>query len=515
MTYSMESELQRRNTRAKHRTSDTPDVLGAAQGADPAELEKLLYEINLLRLEGHLFCFDPKKAARRGRMTFDFERAKQQPITITPNPLHGYPSVLAYRVLQAIMKKLTDYGIPRREVVSFSRRELIDMLGRRSYGGRDSKDLVRALMQLQGTQVTCALYEKEQKRWVTATFSVLQKVLLSGLRSQVETCAVYLEPWIVDSLNARHFACLNFERLRRLEPLGMALFKRLYYNFSLLFDGKNGDIRFTKNYGDICRTWLGGLRELRYKSNIEKDQLGRHLKMLRTVGLIRKYEIERNAKGDGFNLTFYPGTGFFRDYETFYTQAHQNQLQFRFAADRHTIQAPLELVEFFYKRLYGVERLDAQLVSPKETALAAELIEQHGLSGARDLIEFALEAAPTTGFSMKTFGAVRTYLGEWGAARERRAQARERLRKQAHDAAEERLREAYENERRKKGNVLIAELSEDARHALMAQATKAVRARHPNPSPVDSMLIRIESERMLLSQSGFPDFAAWRSRQVH
>lgn len=511
----MESELQRRNTRTKHRTSDAPEVVAAAQGADPAELEKLLYEINLLRLEGHLFCFDPKKAARRGRMTFDFERAKQQPITITPNPLHGYPSVLAYRVLQAIMKKLTDYGIPRREVVSFSRRELIDMLGRKSYGGRDSKDLVRALMQLQGTQVNCALYDKEQKRWVTATFSILQKVLFSGVRSQVETCAAYLEPWIVDSLNARHFACLNYERLRRLEPLGMALFKRLYYNFSLLFNGKNGEIRFTKDYGDICRTWLGGLRELKYRSEIEKDQLGRHLKMLRTVGLIRKYEIERNAKGDGFNLTFYPGTGFFRDYETFYVQAHQNQLQFRFATDRHTIQAPLELVALFYKRLYGMERLDVQLVAPKETALAAELIEQYGLAGARDLIEFALEQAPKTGFAMKTFGAVRTYLGEWGATRERRAQAQELRRQQSLDAAEEQLREAYEHERRKRATVLISELSEDARNALEARATKVVRARHPDPSLVDGMLIRIESERMLLTQAGFPDFATWRSRQIH
>jgi hypothetical protein len=77
----------------------------------------------------------------------------------------------------------------------------------------------------------------------------------------------------------------------------------------------------------------------------------------------------------------------------FYVQAHQNQLQFRFATDRHTIQAPLELVALFYKRLYGMERLDAQLVAPKETALAAELIEQYGLAGARDLIEFALEQA--------------------------------------------------------------------------------------------------------------------------
>jgi hypothetical protein len=58
-----------------------------------------------------------------------------------------------------------------------------------------------------------------------------------------------------------------------------------------------------------------------------------------------------------------------------------------------------------------MERLDAQLVAPKETALAAELIEQYGLAGARDLHRVALGQAPKTGFAMKTFGAVRTYLG--------------------------------------------------------------------------------------------------------
>jgi hypothetical protein len=118
-------------------------------------------------------------------------------------------------------------------------------------------------------------------------------------------------------------------------------------------------------------------------------------------------------------------------------------------------------------------------------------------------------------FAMKTFGAVRTYLGEWGATRERRAQAQELRRQQSLDAAEEQLREAYEHERRKRATVLISELSEDARNALEARATKVVRARHPDPSPVDGMLIRIESERMLLTQAGFPDFATWRSRQIH
>jgi ParB family transcriptional regulator, chromosome partitioning protein len=58
-----------------------------------------------------------------------------------------------------------------------------------------------------------------------------------------------------------------------------------------------------------------GLRELRYKSQIERDHLGAHLRQLRRVGLIRQYEIERNARGDG------PGVGFFSDYDPFYPRS--------------------------------------------------------------------------------------------------------------------------------------------------------------------------------------------------
>jgi hypothetical protein len=102
----------------------TPDL------ALPIEEERLFHEINLLRLEGYYFCLDPK-AAKRQRAKREFvERIKapedvlESPITIEPNPNYGYPSIVAYKVLQAIMKKLSEYGYPVSESVAFSQREL-------------------------------------------------------------------------------------------------------------------------------------------------------------------------------------------------------------------------------------------------------------------------------------------------------------------------------------------------------------------------------------------------------
>jgi hypothetical protein len=73
-----------------------------------SEEDRLFHEINLLRLEGYYFCLDPKAASRRKASEEFFERLKnreeiaQRPITISPHPSYGYPSVLAYKVLQAI-----------------------------------------------------------------------------------------------------------------------------------------------------------------------------------------------------------------------------------------------------------------------------------------------------------------------------------------------------------------------------------------------------------------------------
>ena len=64
----------------------------------PFELDRrLIEEINILKLEGSLFCFDPKEAKRRrGKLTLS--DARKQPVTININPEFGQPSVLAYKV---------------------------------------------------------------------------------------------------------------------------------------------------------------------------------------------------------------------------------------------------------------------------------------------------------------------------------------------------------------------------------------------------------------------------------
>src|SRR4051794_30299709 len=101
-------------------------------GSASRELDRrLMEEINILRLEGVLFCFDPREAKQHsGRLTL--QDALKNPVTIDINPNYGRPSVTAYKALQAIFLKVSEQGCTLTEngqchyggKVFFSQREL-------------------------------------------------------------------------------------------------------------------------------------------------------------------------------------------------------------------------------------------------------------------------------------------------------------------------------------------------------------------------------------------------------
>src|SRR5689334_22828817 len=114
------------------------------EAAHTSECDRLMEEINILRLEGALFCFDPRQAKRR-RGPLTLSEARERPVTIHTHPDFGQPSVLAYKVMQAIFLKMTEEGYPYPEVVSFSQRELARLVGRSGIGGNTSKQLFEAM----------------------------------------------------------------------------------------------------------------------------------------------------------------------------------------------------------------------------------------------------------------------------------------------------------------------------------------------------------------------------------
>ena len=102
------------------------------------QFDKLYMENTLLRVAGALFCHDPKRAATRiGEIEVN-RGVTDRRITIRPDPQLGQPGPLAHKVFVALIKKHSDYGRPIQSEVSFTKRELMRLAGRKDWGGADS-----------------------------------------------------------------------------------------------------------------------------------------------------------------------------------------------------------------------------------------------------------------------------------------------------------------------------------------------------------------------------------------
>src|SRR5205807_88439 len=185
------------------------------------------------------------------------------------------------------------------------------LVGRNSFGGANQQEFYNAIRQLRTTEAAYWFYNKVTGEWTNRNIQILNTDIWSGRENQITRCSVQLHPSIIESLNNRHAMCLNYARMEQLSPVGIALFKRIFFHFSNLYSLKRTkDFTYTKSYAAVCTTWLGGLKVLRYQSKILQEQLGRHLDALEQTTLIKDFDIEKNTKGDGFNLVFTPGEGF-------------------------------------------------------------------------------------------------------------------------------------------------------------------------------------------------------------
>jgi hypothetical protein len=392
---------------------------------------RLLEEINILKLEGSIFCFDPREAKRRtGKLEFDDIRkgAPDKKVQLLIDPAYGQPSVLAYKVLQAIFYKIGEEGVTFTEDgralyadrVAFTQRELARLAGRKGWGRATSIQLNDAVMQLQRTSVIASFFDKQSGRWGYGTMVIVPDALFSCRGDSISECLITLSPRIVDSLNRRHIATFNLIRLNGLSPIGLALYKQVFYNFSLLHDGKRAPstIRFKKDYEAICNEWLGRLKVLKHRAHIVKDQLGRHFDDLQVRRLVRKWEIEKNKEGTGFNITFWPGEAFFHDYELYYRERQRPRLKHLPSPELQAVQKPLELVARFHQAL-GHKRT---IFQDSETGYARELAERHSEHDVHDLIDYGLRKAADKGIKLAVFGGLKMFYEDWCTDHARRAQ---------------------------------------------------------------------------------------------
>jgi hypothetical protein len=486
--------------------------------------ERLFHEINLLRIEGYCFNFDPKSAAKRAGKHEFVELVKMpggavsKPITIEPHPSYGYPSTLAYKILQAVLKKLSDEGYELAESASFTQRELAKLVGRQNFGGADSKQFLRAVMQLNTTRIWCSFFDKKTGEWKVLTFTLFTEALFSGRKHQLRECVLTLHPRIVASLRNRHYFCVNYNRLTRLEPIGMALFKHLFFQMSGTYSKlKNPDLSYERNYEAICTTWLGGLKILRYKSEILKDQLGRHLQNLKRVKLIKSFDIVRND-GGGYKLVVKPGAGFFEDYDRYYGRYRQLPFPFKRAAEENSIKRPLELLSYFHKKRLGVDELAEQVFPEREVVFARELADKHPDALCREIVDYGLnKTRKQKGYEPQTLSGIRPFINEFfstKAEREHQAAERTALEEQRRkEAALERLKDAYDSFYHAEVKRAKEQLAPEELEAIDASLRAEFRERYPGMQFGMDLYISVGRNAMIQERFKIPTIEEWQGRE--
>jgi hypothetical protein len=250
---------------------------------------------------------------------------------------------------------------------------------------------------------------------------------------------------------------------------------------------------------------------LPYKSVILKDQLGKHLELLKHATLIKDFAIEKNSKGDGFNLVFTPGEGFFEDYERFYLKHLEIDQEYHNTEERKKQEQPLRLVEKFYQNLYHRSDLSGLVILDKEIEYAKTLLETYTSEEVTDLILYTLESAGQNKFSIRSFGGVKVYLNAWLAEKATRAKRAAREQQQAAQQRERRLMDQYEIWKQKEVTRLRETVPAEEIASWEDAETTQLMEEHQNPLSFP-VLVRVRIEARIEERFKIQSFEEWKAK---
>ena len=463
---------------------------------------------------GYLFCHDPRAAATHVEPITDIDKIAKRQVTIEPHPSYGQPGPADFKVFLAILKKLSDYGRPVPNKVYFSQQELARLTDR-AWGGKTGKEFIHSLYTLAHTRVTMPFYRNGKDEPTIANFSVPSEFTIQPRGRSIEACEVTIPEFIQRSLDDRFFSCLNYNRIRGIPTIQAALYIRLFHHFANLVEGgTRNSVQIRKRYDDICKEWLGGIAVRTHKSHIMRDQLGVHLDALVANKFLRSFSIDKTSAGDSFNITFLPGPGFHDDYNRFYKNRFQNELQFKFFEEQQNIGHPLELVRRFHEHRTG-EKITASHVTQAEQQYALTLIQELTFEGALAFVDYGVKRARTGNYAVNTLSGLKTYYSDFLRERDTLAKAQaaaaERVRlEQARAEAEE-----YEVYRRSEADRLFATAPAEVQQSIETAAVAEVKARGGFlGGSAGSLIVRLERDKIIDKRFTIPTLEEWAHRRT-
>ena len=466
---------------------------------------------------GVLFCHDPKRARSRTGKVEISRGVAEKGIAVRFDSEYAQPGPFAHKVAMAVIRKQSGFGRPAQKAISFSQRELIRMTGRKSMGGRQSEQLVLALKQIRYSHVLA--HFKQGERFIEHDFSIFNEVLIERRASPTDpivACTIVIADPIIQSLNDKHFTCLNHVLMQQLSTIGAAFYMRLFYHFATHYDGHHLDrIVFKKRYDDICSEWLGGITVLKHRSKILGEQMGTHLDQLVSLGFLRSYTLAPAESREGFVLTFRPGDQFKADYQTFYTRRSPGEVKFTFHDENREIGDPHRVTYLFMEKRTGRKPDATAFVSSKDVQTAKEILSHLSIEQVPEFLDYALAEAGKTRFDLQTLGGVRQYIHGYLQARDRRRSNKATADAKKSEERETQLRLDYDQYRRDAAQRLFDELPMIEREEIDALARMKLDGQNNISDFMVPTLLRVEKLHLILERhpDGIQDFNKWSTSQ--
>lgn len=415
-------------------------------------------EANLLRLP--LFSLHTKGLRSidgiecRGRLNRDGS-AHEFIFRATRNTATLYPGPLARSAHLAFLSLATERGFPLANPISWSWRDLCRRMGI-SCSGRTVERLKEAIRSTKGLMISSqyAIYSKESGRLIRTErdlnlydeIAFVSESLPGG--GVADTNYLWFSDWYLSNLNAFFTAPLDYDLWRQLDdrsPIASRLYEFLLINFH------SGVPLLRINYDNLAQ--FLPVRPEKYLSDARR-QFEAAFQVLTECKVVDSAEWSTAKNGDP-QLIFRRGA-------LLVPPRDRGQLPFEFMEEEEFAdsvkvaelrnQRPPEwgLVVDFYKLWAGRED---HRPTKKELAQARELVERHGVTKARGIVQLAVKKAKARWPEAKAFGGAMRYLDDAAAEyeadqkrldRERGEQARRRTEReqQARQDAEQRAFEA-------------------------------------------------------------------------
>jgi hypothetical protein len=429
------SEITEENERGAGPAGPGP-IEPAAPGGPPAPFVKA--EANLLRFPFFALKTKGLKAVTgyecRGKLTRDGVTYKFNYKT-SRNVETTYPGSLSRAVHLAFLTMLSEQGTPLRNPITWTWRELCRRMGI-SCSGRAISDLKQAILATRGVIIFSdqALYSKPDAKPICTqkeAVGLYERVVFLGAdlpdgAGVADKNCLWLSQWYLDNLNALFTAPLNHELWLHLEQRS-SIASRLYEFLLLNFHGTPTlRIKYEK---------LAKFLPVRVEKHLSqaRQQLNPALDLLVQSKVLQAFEWQYGKFGQ-VQLQFErgPNCGIPLD--------PSDRIDLDLAVDEELGQIevkekrlpPEYLIVDEFNRQW--QRSTHTEPSPKEMALARELLTQYGAAKLRILLPMVVKKLKAKWPEAKSFGSVVKYIGEAAKTHERE-QARQDQQKRDQDKA--------------------------------------------------------------------------------